>query len=216
MLTGKVFEAQEVIPALVDEIGDMNRAIECVFELANQTLTAARLVTAEPKNEPEEKPAGEEPEELAKLNEQQKAAMTAEASKGGLVMAEDGHVTKEVEGFFGPHTEEIAKPQNKEDMTEQEKKAQEAAAAQAAEKKEEAAKTEDAPKAEAPKAEADKKEEPSKVEEAPKAEEKKPEEAQKPAQRPAAPDEVPIEKKTAKVLSASETYDEFKEFLEEE
>ncbi|MBQ1573024.1 MAG: hypothetical protein IIZ78_17980, partial [Clostridiales bacterium] len=67
-----------------------------------------------------------------------------------------------------------------------------------------------------PKAEADKKEEPSKVEEAPKAEEKKPEEAQKPAQRPAAPDEVPIEKKTAKVLSASETYDEFKEFLEEE
>jgi ClpP class serine protease/archaellum component FlaC len=132
MLTGKVFEAQEVIPALVDEIGDMNRAIECVFELANQTLTAARLVTAEPKNEPEEKPAGEEPEELAKLSEQQKAAMAAEASKGGLVMAEDGHVTKEVEGLFGPHTEEVAKPQSKEDMTEQEKKAQEAEAAAAA------------------------------------------------------------------------------------
>ena len=84
------------------------------------------------------------------------------------------------------------------------------------EKKEEAAKTEDAPKTEAPKAEAEKTEETTKVEEAPKAEEKKPEEAQKPAQRPAAPDEVPIEKKTAKVLSASETYDEFKEFLEEE
>ncbi len=83
------------------------------------------------------------------------------------------------------------------------------------EKKEEASKTEDAPKTETPKSEVDKKEEPSKVEEAPKAEEKKPEEAQKPAQRPAAPDEVPIEKKTAKVLSASETYDEFKEFLEE-
>lgn len=80
------------------------------------------------------------------------------------------------------------------------------------EKKEEAAKTEDDPKAETPKSEADKKEEPSKVEEAPKAEEKKPEEAQ----RPAAPDEVPIDKKTVKVLSASETYDEFKEFLEEE
>ena len=80
------------------------------------------------------------------------------------------------------------------------------------EKKEEAAKTEDAPKAETPKSEADKKEEPSKVEEAPKAEEKKPEEAQKPD----APDEVPIDKKTVKVLSASETYDEFKEFLEEE
>ncbi len=79
----------------------------------------------------------------------------------------------------------------------------------------EEAKTEDAPKAEAPKAEADKKEEPSKVEEAPKAEEKKPDEAQKPEQRPAAPDEVPVDKKTAKVLSASETYDEFKEFLDE-
>jgi hypothetical protein len=80
------------------------------------------------------------------------------------------------------------------------------------EKKEESAKTEDAPKTETPKSEADKKEEPSKVEEAPKAEEKKPEEAQ----RTAAPDEVPIDKKTVKVLSASETYDEFKEFLEEE
>ena len=64
MLTGKVFEAQEVIPALVDEIGDMNRAIECVFELANETLTAARLVTAEPKNEPASEPTpGEEPQE---------------------------------------------------------------------------------------------------------------------------------------------------------
>ena len=132
MLTGKVFEAQEVIPALVDEIGDINRAIECVFELADETLTAARLVTAEPKNEPAHEP-GEEPEELAKLSEQQKAAMAAEAKKGGLVMAEDGHVTKEVEGLFGPHTEEVAKPQNKEDMTEEEKKAQEAEAAQAAE-----------------------------------------------------------------------------------
>lgn len=87
---------------------------------------------------------------------------------------------------------------------------------QPVEEKKEAAKTEDAPKAEAPKAEADKKEEPSKVEEDSKAEEKKPEEAQKPEQRPAAHDEVPVDKKTAKVLSASETYDEFKEFLEEE
>ena len=133
MLTGKVFEAQEVVPALVDEIGDINRAIECVFQLADETLVAARLVTAEPKEDEDEKPAGEEPEELAKLNEQQKAAMAAEASKGGLVMAEDGHVTKEVEGFFGPHTVEVAQPQNENNMTQEEIKAQEAAAAQAAE-----------------------------------------------------------------------------------
>lgn len=131
MLTGKVFDAQEVIPALVDEIGDMNRAIECIYELANETLTAARLVTAEPKNEPDgEEPEGEEPEEMAKLNAQQKAAIAT--SRGDLRIVDDGHVKKEEQGFFGPETVEIAKPQNQEDMTDEEKKAQEAAAAQAA------------------------------------------------------------------------------------
>ena len=124
MLTGKVFEAQEVMPALVDEIGDMNRAIECVFELANETLTAARLVTAEPKNEPDgEQPGGEEPEEMTKLNAQQKAAVAT--SRGDLRIVDDGHVKKEVQGIFGPETVEIAKPQNQEDMTDEEKKAAE-------------------------------------------------------------------------------------------
>lgn len=124
MLTGKVFEAQEVMPALVDEIGDMNRAIECVFELANETLTAARLVTAEPKNEPDgEQPGGEEPEEMAKLNAQQKSAVAS--SRGDLRIVDDGHVKKEVQGIFGPETVEIAKPQNQEDMTDEEKKAAE-------------------------------------------------------------------------------------------
>lgn len=126
MLTGKVFAAQEVIPVLVDEIGDMNRAIECVFELANETLTAARLVTAEPKNEPDgEEPSGEEPEEIAKLNAQQKAAVAT--SRGDLRIVDDGHVKKEEQGFFGPETVEIAKPQNQEDMTEDKKKAAEVA-----------------------------------------------------------------------------------------
>lgn len=125
MLTGKVFEAQEVIPALVDEIGDMNRAIECVFELANETLTAARLVTAEPKNEPEEKPESEEPEEMAKLTEQQKAAVAT--SRGDLRVVDNGHVMKEEQGFFGPETVEVAQPQNQEDMTDEEKKAAEVA-----------------------------------------------------------------------------------------
>ena len=126
MLTGKVFEAQEVMPALVDEIGDMNRAIECVFELANETLTAARLVTAEPKNEPDgEEPGGEEPEEMAKLNAQQKAAVAT--SRGDLRIVDDGHVKKEEQGFFGPETVEIAKPQNQEDMTDEKKKAAEVA-----------------------------------------------------------------------------------------
>lgn len=140
MLSGKVFEAQEVIPALVDEIGDMNRAIECVFQLADETMQAARFMTAP---DPEEKPAeepGQEPEELAKLNAQQKAAINKE--KGNLVVVDDGHVSAEREGLFGPHMEEIANPKNNTEMTDEEKKAQEAAAAQAAEKNDEAAQAE--------------------------------------------------------------------------
>lgn len=127
MLTGRVFEAQEVIPALVDEIGDMNRAIECVYELANETLTAARLVTAEPKNEPDgEQPGGEEPEELAKLNAQQKAAIAM--NKGGETIVDDGHVRQVKTGVFGgTYEEEVAKPQKQEDMTDEEKKAAEVA-----------------------------------------------------------------------------------------
>lgn len=143
MLSGKVFEAREVIPALVDEIGDMERAIECVFQLADETMQAARFMTAEPgEDNPEDNPDGNEPEELAKLNAQQKAAMAAEASKGSLVMAEDGHVTKEVDGLLGPETVEVAQPQNNEDMTDEQKKAAEAEAAKAAEKNDEAAQAE--------------------------------------------------------------------------
>lgn len=127
MLTGKVFEAQEVIPALVDEIGDMSRAIECIYELANETLTAARLVTAEPKNEPDgEQPEGEEPEEMAKLNAQQKAAIAA--NKGGDTIVDDGHVRLVKTGMFGgTYEEEVANPKNQEDMTDEEKKAAEVA-----------------------------------------------------------------------------------------
>lgn len=119
MMTGKVFEAQELIPALVDEIGDMNRAIQAVFDLAGGTLTAARFATMEPEGEPEEKPDGEEPEEMAKLNAQQKAAIAT--SRGDLMMADDGHVTTERETFLGPETVEIATPKNNSDMTEKEK-----------------------------------------------------------------------------------------------
>ena len=135
MLTGKVFEAQEVIPALVDEIGDMNRAIQAVFDLAGETLTAARFATVEqedPEDEPDGKPSGTaaEQKDMAQLNEQQKAAIAT--SRGDLRMVENGHVTKDEPGFFGPETIEIATPKNDNIMTEEEKKAQEAAAAQAA------------------------------------------------------------------------------------
>lgn len=127
MMTGKVFEAQKVMPALVDEIGDMNRAIECVFELANETLTAARLVTAEPKNEPDdEESGGEEPEEMSKLNAQQKAAIAA--NKGGDTVVDDGHVRLVKTNMFGgTYEEEVANPQNNTEMTNEEKKAAEVA-----------------------------------------------------------------------------------------
>ena len=123
-LTGKTFEADEVMGALVDEVGDYDRAIQAVFELADGTLTAARnavIVSDEPA-------AGDEPEEqkdLATLNEQQKAAIAK--SKGDLMMAENGHVTTERQGFFGPETVEVATPKNDTIMTEEEKKAAEVA-----------------------------------------------------------------------------------------
>lgn len=53
MLSGNVFEAQQVMPALVDEIGTLDRAIECVFELADGKLTPAREAKKEPKVEPD-------------------------------------------------------------------------------------------------------------------------------------------------------------------
>lgn len=144
MLTGEVFEAQQVMPALVDEIGDMERAIECVFQLADETMTAARFMTASDPDgeggEGGEPEPGKEPEELAKLNAQQKAAINKE--KGNLTVVDDGHVTAERQGLFGPHMEEIATPKKDTEMTDEEKKAAEAEAAKAAEKNDEAAQAE--------------------------------------------------------------------------
>ena len=129
MLSGKVFPAEEVIPALVDEIGTMDRAIECIFALANEEMQAARFMTApDPDGEGGDPNPGTEPEELAKLNAQQKAAINKE--KGNLTVVDDGHVSAERQGLFGPHMEEVATPNNnKENMTEEEKKAAEAAGA---------------------------------------------------------------------------------------
>lgn len=121
-LTGKTFDADEVMGALVDEVGDYSRAIQAVFELADGTLTAARNAVVIP----DEPAAGNEPEEqedLATLNEQQKVAIAK--SKGDLMMVENGHVTTERPGFFGPETVEVATPKNNNDMKEEEKKAAE-------------------------------------------------------------------------------------------
>ena len=74
MLSGDIFHADEVIPALVDEIGNMERAIECVQELAAGTLTAARFAKKEesavdpnekPADNPDEKPEGDPKQDVS-------------------------------------------------------------------------------------------------------------------------------------------------------
>ena len=151
-LTGKTFDADEVMGALVDEIGDYTRAIEAVFELAGGTLTPAREATVVPEEPGAEHGEPEEQKDLATLNGQQKQALAA--SSGDLMIAEDGHLKKEVQTIFGPGEKEVATPKNNNDMTEEEKKAAEVAEQPAATQEEQAPATEqpaeEAPSAEAP------------------------------------------------------------------
>ena len=120
MLTGDTYKAKEVIPALVDEIGNMDRAIECLIELANGQLTPARFAKkedevakptepadADPDKEPDaepEVPVGPEdtPEVSLKHNnmkeEEKKAqqtAQTAEAPKTEPAKSEDDSKKKD-------------------------------------------------------------------------------------------------------------------------
>lgn len=107
MLTGVVFEAQEVMPALVDEISDLNRAIECVSDLASGKLTAARFaerdegtktdeqpeegpktkpeIEPEPEKDPEpdpnEQPIPEGPEDEPEIDHKSENNMTEEEKK---------------------------------------------------------------------------------------------------------------------------------------
>lgn len=103
MLTGAIFEAQEVIPALVDEIGDMNRAVDCVFELATGSLTAARFA----KNEG----TGEQPKDEPQSNEQpmpDEPIQTEDNHKSETNMTEDKKETLQAEEQ--PKEPEIEEP----------------------------------------------------------------------------------------------------------
>ena len=129
MLSGKVFEAQEVIPALVDEIGDMERAIECVFALANEEMQAARFMTApDPEEQPEEEPAGEQ-ESTHQINndmteEEKKAAEAAAAEAAEQEKpAEEQAPAEEKPADEAPATEE--KPADEQAPAEEEKPAEE-------------------------------------------------------------------------------------------
>jgi len=95
-LTGRVFEAQEVLGSLVDEIGDFNRAIECALELADGSLAGVRdaeVIT--PNDEPDgEQPEGEEPEDEIDFNPINDTTMTDEEKKAAEV-AEQPAATQE-------------------------------------------------------------------------------------------------------------------------
>lgn len=151
-LTGKTFDAQDVMGALVDEVGDYNRAIECVFELADEKMPAARFATSEPDGETPGTEEPEEQEDMAKLNEQQKAAIAT--SPCATMIVDDGHVKTSVQTMFGPVEQEIATPKNDSTMTDEEKKAAEVAEQPAAAQEQEAPATEqpaeEAPATEAP------------------------------------------------------------------
>lgn len=128
MLTGETFEAQQLIPALVDEIGDFNRAIECVFALAEKKIQPARFAVADSNSDDGEEDRNEQ-EDMATLNEQQKAAVNI--SRGATMIVDDGHVKTSVQTMFGPEEQEIATPKNNPTMTEEKEKEQEAVAAEA-------------------------------------------------------------------------------------
>lgn len=154
MLTGDTFEAQEVIPQLIDEIGDMNRAIQCIFDLADGNLTPAYQAngngTQKPSNgpdpnnspDPQNEPVPDKPEapespedepelskgnnqEMNKPNAQQKTAMDTGHDVG--IDIDNGHVIRCQADGTKIHWYETADPQsqNNNNMKEEEEKNQE-------------------------------------------------------------------------------------------
>ena len=92
-LTGKTFDADEVMGALVDEIGDYNRAIQAVFELADGTLPAARTVIPDSLDNPDNLESTEEPDE--ELNNPQNNNDMREEEKKAAEVAEQPAATQE-------------------------------------------------------------------------------------------------------------------------
>ena len=98
LLTGKTYAAREVMGKLVDEIGDMDRAIECLFQLSDGTLTAARDVEVIPDEEtavrdheaepaPDENPEDEAsvitPQNVNDMTDEEKKAADAQEAQSG-------------------------------------------------------------------------------------------------------------------------------------
>ena len=125
MLSGDVFHADEVIPALVDEIGNEERAIACVQELVSGTLTAARFAKKEepaadpdekPANNPEEKPEGDPKQEVSHqinnhMTDEEKKAKETASVKAAQEQAAPAQNQQEAEP--NPDTPANEDPENK-------------------------------------------------------------------------------------------------------
>ena len=191
LLTGKVYEAAEVIPALVDEIGDMDRAIEAVFELAGEQLQPARFMVAEPKENPLEEDLAPGEEDTTHQNNND---MTQEELK-----AQEAAAAAEAAQEEKPADEEVQKPaEEAEKPADEEQKPAEEEEQKPAEEEEKPADEEEKP--------ADEEEKPADEEEKPADEEEKPadEEEQKPA------DAQPTEEE---IQNAQEEIDKIQETL---
>ena len=190
LLTGKVFDAAEVIPALVDEIGDMDRAIEAVFELAGEQLQPARFMVAEPKENPLEEDLAPGEEDTTHKNNND---MTQEEIK-----AQEAAAAAEAAQEEKPADEEVQKPaEEAEKPADEEQKPAEEEEQKPAEEEEKPADEEEKP--------ADEEEKPADEEEKPADEEEKPadEEEQKPAD--AQPTEEEIQNAQAEIDRITET-----------
>ena len=191
LLTGKVYEAAEVIPALVDEIGDMDRAIEAVFELAGEQLQPARFMVAEPKENPLEEDLAPGEEDTTHKNNND---MTQEEIK-----AQEAAAAAEAAQEEKPADEEVQKPaEEAEKPADEEQKPADEEEQKPAEEEEKPADEEEKP--------ADEEEKPADEEEKPADEEEKPadEEEQKPA------DAQPTEEE---IQNAQEEIDKIQETL---
>ena len=197
-LTGKTFDAEKVMGALVDEIGDYDRAIQAVFDLAGGTLKSAREATVvgnEPgagTNDPAEtaelattKNENNMPQEEKMAAEMLEAQAAAEQSAQEETTAVEQQAQEEAPASEQPAQEEA--PASEEPAAEEAPASEEPAQEEAPASEEPAA--EEAPASEEPaQEEAPASEEPA-AEEAPASEEPAQEEA--PASEEPAQEEAP-------------------------
>lgn len=103
-LTGKTHTAQETMGKLVDEIGNMDRAIECVFELANGRLKPAR----------EAEPAEEQTNKNNDMKEEEKKPVETETEETATQVSTDSEEDKDNKPSEEEEQSEDEKPEEPE------------------------------------------------------------------------------------------------------